>query len=270
MKCRLPLVVLCGGLVVGWGWGSLGSQLATGSLPGERRVSVKADAGPGVRLESPYLGHPHWCKGSTHVHTESLPLEEMVFAYKKKGYQFVFLTDHQALTDVSKVVGLRAFSGEEISTTHGHACALFVRTLISKDPPTQEAIDQTHAQGGLLQLNHLSRSKVGQEVLDQLSGLWGMEVRNGKTPDDRDITLWDSQLAQGKRLWGTFTDDSHVLEQVGQGWIMVNSPDSQCGQGAIFEGLNHGNFYMTRGPTLEISVNARTLAVSSDREGTIQ
>src|SRR5688500_17510951 len=67
-----------------------------------------------------------WFKGNTHTHTlnsdgDSTP-DEVVRWYREHGYHFVFLTDHNFITDVSALQALHGaddrflvIKGEEVS-----------------------------------------------------------------------------------------------------------------------------------------------------------
>jgi hypothetical protein len=74
-------------------------------------IALLALAAPGVTATAqgvvapPTTSAPHWYRGNTHAHTlqsdgDSPPLEVARW-YRDRGYQFLFVTDHEKLTDVA-------------------------------------------------------------------------------------------------------------------------------------------------------------------------
>ncbi|MFC1611889.1 CehA/McbA family metallohydrolase [Myxococcota bacterium] len=221
-----------------------------------------------TRIDNPYMGHEYWCKGALHLHTTesdggSTPAS-MAEAYKSHGFDFLFITDHNILTEENSVSGISVFGGEEVSTTDGHSNALGISTYVEPWQSRQDTIDEVVSQGGLLQANHPTRYGCTKEHLDGLVGLWGIEVRNQPHFQPEDLVLWDGQISQGKRLWGTFSDDAHGTGGVGRGWVMVNSEDSACTLDAVIANLAAGNFYGSEGPNMDIAVIGDSVVVVSD------
>jgi hypothetical protein len=78
-----------------------------------------------------------------------------------------------------------------------------------------------------------------------------MEVWNTGCVMDNDMDMnaayWDDLLDQGKRIYGTATDDGHAMNQHCKGWVMVNAENNVS---AILEALREGKFYSSCGPEI--------------------
>ncbi|MBW2527371.1 MAG: CehA/McbA family metallohydrolase [Deltaproteobacteria bacterium] len=259
--------------------GSGGSQPTGGSQPagGSQPIGGGQPAGGGQPeggsspIDNPYAGYPTWCKVTVHTHPAKTSGTALAAAYSALDYDLIFFTDHDydPQTDPVTVPGMVVVRGEEVSTDAGHCNALGTTAYIDPDMSRQETIDAAAAQGALLQVNHPSRYGVTPAELDALTGLWGLEIKNESQNSPDDIVLWDSQLAQRKRLMGTFSDDAHDDGDVGRGWLMVNTPD-ECSATSVMANMANGNFYDTEGPSLAITVSGNTISVTSDTATTIE
>jgi hypothetical protein len=175
-------------------------------------------------------------------------------------------------TELVVMDGLVVAQGEEVSTDQGHAGALGIDSFIEEGMSFQETIDAVSAAGGVLQVNHPTRQEVRFDDIDGLVGLWGMEIRNGSDDEsewDVDEELWDRQISQGKRLWGTFSDDAHDVDAAGRGWLMV-ATTGDCTLDAVMSGMRAGAFYASQGPSLEIQVDDDTITVTSESASQIE
>jgi hypothetical protein len=186
----------------------------------------------------------------------------MESVHRELGYDVVFFTEHDQVVASSPDPGLVVAMGEEVSAHEGHCNALGLSTPIPRGS-WQQVIDEATLQGALVQVNHPSRYGHTPSDLEGLVGLWALEVKNHGQHDPSDVALWDSQLSQGKRLWGTFSDDAHIVGVVGRGWLMVNTPGN-CSEDDVLANMRTGNFYNTEGPTLELWVSENAVHVASD------
>jgi predicted metal-dependent phosphoesterase TrpH len=116
-----------------------------------------------------------WFKGNTHTHTwnssgDSSP-DDVVKWYRQHGYDFVFLTDQELITDVGPLNALfgsdghfLVIRGEEVtsnrSDTHIHVNALNPKVEVhgvfggSHRETLQKDLDLINSVGGLTQINH--------------------------------------------------------------------------------------------------------------------
>jgi hypothetical protein len=226
-----------------------------------------------------------WFKGSVHVHTsesdgDSTPAE-VVRWYRRHGYNFVFITDHNRVTGIEElnrefaVPGeFLVLSGEEISDRYdnpgglkpvhinalgitgtiaprgGGSCAEVIRNDIG-------AVDEA---GGLAMVNHPNfRWGISAADIDGVRNCRLLEFANCgaavnnlgfDVPDAEEI--WDILLGKGNLLYGVASDDSHhfttfspLHDNPGRGWIMARS--GALTPGAILESLSRGDFYPTTG-----------------------
>ena len=216
-------------------------------------------------IDNQYLGYPTWCRVTVHTHPAKTSGSTIANAYHELGYDLVFFTDHDYDTQTAPVSfpDMVVAPGEEVSTADGHSCALGITSFVQPDMSRQETIDVVAAQGGVLQVNHPSRTGVTSAELDGLTGLWGIEIKNEPQNAPSDVELWDSQISQRKRVWGTFSDDAHDTSDVGRGWLWVNTP-TDCSTAAVLAGMKSGRFYDSEGPQLTIAVDGNTISVTSD------
>ena len=112
-----------------------------------------------------------WLKGNTHAHTSEsdgdAPLAEVAGWYESHGYDFLVITDHNRVVDVSRWKGsdrLLLVRGCEVSlTSEGkpvHVCSLGsarlpdLSTAGTIPAALQRAVDAVRAAGGVPQVNH--------------------------------------------------------------------------------------------------------------------
>jgi hypothetical protein len=238
-----------------------------------------------------------WYKGNTHTHTinsdgDSTP-EKVVSWYREHGYNFVALTDHNFLTEVS---GLNAIfgatdrflviAGEEVTNQLGekplHVNGLNVRRVVS--PAAGNSVSEMltadiagiREAGGVPHINHPNfRWAVSAEDLDATRDYKLFEIYNGHplthnhggggTPSPEEI--WDILLSGGKRIYGIATDDAHHFQgefqpsrsNPGRGWVVVRAAELTAE--AILSALENGNFYASTGVVLS-AVTATSNQVS--------
>ncbi len=231
----------------------------------------------------------HWYKGSIHNHSnqsdgDSSP-STLVDWYKRHGYNFVILTDHNRVTPVENLN--REFAsegefivlpGEEISDGYPrtpeygpvHVNALGVTSSIEPrggaDPVAvlRADIDAVNAAGGLPMVNHPNfRWSLTANDLFPVEG-WsllefmncGAAVNNTGLDQPDTEAIWDDLLHRGKRLYGTASDDSHHFtlftprrDNPGRGWVMVRC--ETLTPASLLDALSHGEFYSSTGVILK-------------------
>ena len=175
---------------------------------------------------------------------------EVVFNYyKKAGYDFICLTDHDVYAGQDAVPNpgsstLFYLPGvEESQSIHINRIGSAVG-LDSTDP--QDTIDDIVSKGGVACINHPTLTGLSSAYLLALTGYSLIEIRSALVEyychidPSLDEVLWDELLAAGRVVWGVAVDDMHVVERdLGFTAVMVfaDTPDE------ILNSLKNGNFY---------------------------
>jgi len=183
-------------------------------------------------------------------------------AYREAGYDFLVLTDHRKVNDVSaySTSDFLAISGSEVhpSNPYGGGTYHFVainihETLNCAKMHPNAVLDEIKAQGGEAVLCHPYWS--GHTITDYLPlrGYFAVEVYNdtcmgiGKGFSEQ---AWDDLLDRGGPVLGIASDDAHGTEHdCFHGWIMVKAEELTIE--SIMEALRTGAFYSTLGPEIE-------------------
>jgi len=258
---RLPFVAVCLALVL-----SAGAQQSS-------------------RFETTESEDLRWFKGNTHTHTlesdgDASP-DAVIEWYKKHGYSFLVISDHNVFVDPARFANLTDSSfllipGEELSTSFEkkpvHVNGLNIpgvieqRTDSTLNGTLQKNIDAVRQAGGLPHINHPNfRWALSAEVIAQVKNARLIEIFNGHpevhnqggfdSPGAEEI--WDRLLTGGKRVYGIAVDDAHHFlgefspdrANPGRGWVVVRAksltpPD-------IIAGLEAGRFYSSTGVELD-------------------
>ncbi len=233
--------------------------------------------------------HLRWRKGSLHVHTSESDGDaspaEVVRWYRRHGYHFVCITDHNRVTPVDslnrefgKEDRFLVIPGEEITDNYPappgegpvHITAIGVSGSIQPQggPDATSVLRNDTAAvltaGGLPMINHPNfRWSLTADDLFPVPGLSLLEFQNrGATtnnlgfdrPDPEE--LWDDLLSRGRRVYGVASDDAHHFtafsprhDNPGRGWVMVRSASLSID--SLLNALVAGHFYSTTGIILE-------------------
>lgn len=208
-------------------------------------------------------------KAQMHCHTinsdGSLSPNQVVYQYKNRGYEVLFITDHNVMTDaefMSEPTFL-CINSEEISFQK-HINGFFIKHTIAPDNMSpQIAIDSIKAHNGLAQFNHPIKTLVGHDwsytALEFLAlhDLDLIEIYNFGTESTFapfNHQVWDSVLTAGKIIWGTATDDMHDLSTIGvqsidRGWVMLWL--CELNRDSVFNALKNGRFYSSTGVEIQ-------------------
>lgn len=226
-----------------------------------------------MQMPNPFIIPGRWFKGNTHTHTTNsdgaLAPEKTRAEYEAGGYDFLFITDHGKVTDVTSLstTKLRVFPGEELhvgQTELGemyHLVALGLKESLpcgSKVDP-QQSINNALAQGALVIIAHPYWSQLTVRDMISLSGPVGFEVYNASceysVSKGSSVVWWDEMLTRGKALWGLATDDAHYhfnphrpVDTCG-GWIMVKAESLTLEN--VLAAIARGEFYSSNGPTID-------------------
>lgn len=246
-------------------------------------VVVAAAQPAGSRASQPL----RWYKGNTHTHTlnsdgDSTP-DEVVRWYRDHRYDFLVLTDHNFLTDVTALNALHGadekflvIKGEEVSTRFGtaplHINGLDVSRKVDPLGPgsnvadtLQQNVDAIRAAGGVPHVNHPNFGwAIGADDLATLRRTTLFEIFNAHPMVNNEggsghpslEQMWDVLLSRGILLFGLATDDAHEFKKLddlsssrpGVGWVMVRA--ERLAPRAIVEALDRGDFYASTGVVL--------------------
>lgn len=228
-----------------------------------------------------------WFKGNTHTHTlnsdgDSTPYD-VVKWYREHGYNFVFITDHEYITNVAvlnelfgKAGSFVVISGQEVTDRFDskplHINALGIDSVVMPNAlagsvaTLQKNIDDVRAKGGVPQLNHPNFGwALTAAEIKQLKNITLVEIFNGHplvnnlggggSPSAEQI--WDDVLSSGRVMYGIADDDSHYFKRPGdktaplpgQAWVYVRA--SELTPTAVLSALDRGDFYASTGVELE-------------------
>lgn len=242
---------------------------------------------------------PRWFKGNTHTHTlnsdgDSTP-DDVIKWYRGRGYNFLFLTDHEyinnvkALNDIFGRDGLFVvLSGQEVTDSFGgkpyHSNGLGITKVVMPNKlqgavtTLQKNIDDIVAAGGIAQINHPNFGwALTAEQLIELKNYSLLEIHNGHPLVNNQGSLgfpsaeemWDKVLSTGKVVYGIADDDSHYFKRIGdptaptpgQGWVYVRA--LELSSQAIIDGLKSGNFYASTGVELkDYEANSKQISIT--------
>lgn len=243
-----------------------------------------------MQYANPFHTPGVWLKGNTHTHTinsdGAWKPETMGAIFKRHGYDFTFLTDHNKRTvPPPSSRGALLIPAEEIHPSIGqfgyHIVCLGAKRAISiiskrRDngkiviTPRYRSLTQlmqTAEREGFLPIiahPHWSGNR-SERFLKTKSYFWGMEIfntvchiLNGK---GYSTTHWDDLLDTGRRVIGLAADDTHGPgPSFGGGWIMVKAKART--ETAIVRAIRRGCFYSTQGPKIkDITIKHKTIYV---------
>lgn len=249
------------------------------------------------------MAKARWYKGNIHTHTtesdgDALP-ETVVRWYRRHGYDFLVLSDHNHLTILDYGSGKRRFKkplmvpGEEISVNtlggevpihiNGIGISRLVEPIDAGDVvgTIQANVDAIVQAGGIASINHPNyRWAFDDKALSQVTGATMLEVFNGHpmvnvhgSPDrPSNEQIWDGVLSAGRAIFGAATDDSHnysdyspAKSNPGRGWVVVRT--TELTSAAIVEALSTGEFYASTGVTLtDLEVSAESIELVIEQE----
>lgn len=218
-----------------------------------------------------------WLKGNTHAHTTVsdgiLSPDELVELYIKLGYDFTAITDHRIYgihenlncdqfivlpgveLDIPIIDG-RGFCHHVVGLgmpgmnkfNHGE------RITYDNNANICEIIKLLHEKGNLCILAHPSWSHVWPEVLDEISGIIGIEIYNHTCEINNGCgnseTWFDRILWSGLQCWNLACDDTHQMKHDYEGgFIKVKVKEKSIE--SILSALKEGSFFSSQGPIIK-------------------
>jgi len=219
-----------------------------------------------------------WLKGNIHTHTTNSDglcrTEEIASEYKRHGYDFVFLTDHEKRTVPDKTIKKPLLiPAEEIAFSYKGYGYHFVCLGLKKKWASgsfrspMQVLARARREGVFIVQAHPYWCGTPSNKCVYQGGLTcpGVEVYN--TVCDRMIAKgyssihWDDLLDAGHRILGFAVDDTHNATHIAGGWIMVKAR-SRAPE-AILSAIRNGSFYSSQGPEIKfIAVRGREIKVA--------
>jgi hypothetical protein len=216
---------------------------------------------------SPFLSPGSWHKGALHVHTTNSdgnlsPKQSMEY-HRDHGYQFLSITDHGHITDITNLntPDFLNIPGVEVSHGHNelgqsfHVVLIGCRKVVqpSNSQSVQDAINTWTSIAKMAFLAHPYWSGMLLQEMMPLDQLTGVEIYNTSAHTDLGkglaTVLWDEILVRNKHWWGFAVDDTHgVNDDAAGGWVMVKS--EKLDEDSIIAAMKNGAFYSSSGPEI--------------------
>jgi hypothetical protein len=223
-----------------------------------------------------------WYRGNLHTHTINSdgdsPPYDVVAWYKRNGYHFLALTDHNTYTDPAPFDtnpndSFLLIGGEEITnakTVHVNAIgitrAIPAQTGATATALLQASIDAVRIQGGIPLINHpnfgwaftaADMLPLKRAALLEIASGHPLVNHAGDGLVASTERMWDQLLSSGMRVHGVGVDDAHNFREEftlgrpnpGRAWIVVRAPVLR--RENILAALDAGNFYASTGVTLK-------------------
>ena len=215
---------------------------------------------------NPFKQPGRWYRGNTHSHsTESdgrIPMDERFAAYREAGYDFLVLTDHRKVNDVSPYSDehFLAISGSEVhpDNPYGggtyHIVGINLRERINcAELHPNDVLAEIKAQGGEAVLCHPYWCGHTIQDYEQLNGYFAVEVYNdtcmGACGKGFSEQAWDDVLDRLGPVFGIAADDAHGTEHdCFHAWVMVKATELTID--GIMNAFRSGAFYSTLGPEI--------------------
>ena len=240
-----------------------------------------------------------WYKGELHAHTinsdgDSPPVDVLAW-YKRHGYNFLAITDHNTLTDpapldTNPADAFLLLGGEEVTNERFvHVNAIGVSHPIAPQKGAtateilQSTVDAIRGAGGLPVINHPNFGwALTPDDMLPVTGAALLEIASGQSSSNHQgdglvpstEQMWDELLSAGMRIYAVAVDDAHHFRaefsirgaNPGRAWVVVKAP--ALTRDAILSALEDGEFYASTGVTLtEISATPESLSVTIAPEG---
>ena len=229
-----------------------------------------------MQFADPFSSPGIWCKGNLHTHTTQsdggLAPEQAADLYRKAGYDFLSLTDHDRVTDIgpgaddfllllgTEMAGDQTEAGGSV---HVVAFGLTDPGPVPEAPSVPEAIAWAKEHGGEAIVAHPYWSGLVVADLMRWEGHLGVEVFNSTTHvaigKGYSAVHWDDLLGRGRRAWGFAVDDAHrgpdrPPPDFCRAAVVVKAPELT--REAILTSLRQGLFYASEGPTIhEVAIS---------------
>ena len=246
------------------------------TAPAEPSPMATASPAASVALDSPYRRKAKMFRGQLHAHTTNSDgtqsPADVIRAYKRAGYGFVAITDHNFNTPDPRVPGILFIPGVENDHTCLHENRINATTVAPGARLPQDVIDQANREGSFVQINHPDWPGVypqnpcwSDAALLAVRDYHAVEVWNAscEAKHNRYEHRIDHLLSNGRRTYLTAVDDCH---DVRHGYCMTSSVNvfaDALTLADIMDGLKSGNFYASSGALISsVSAAGKSVAVS--------
>ncbi len=236
---------------------------------------------------------PHW-KGNLHMHTVRsdgrLTPEQLVDEYKKRGYDFVSISDHEVYWNSTELDSkdFLVLGGTESSirmdrkrpwlleyVNGGHTymhygCLMdetepgeapyfdhdqFVPRMIDRGLDSwNEAVQELRRHGNVVFVNHPDWSRLDPNILLATEGCLGIEIWNSGNVNGcggkDDAAVWDYCLRYGKRMYVVAGDDAHGIGPA-MGMSFVKVAADHLDKKELLQAIKKGEFYASTGPEFQ-------------------
>lgn len=265
-------------------------SVAVGPGPG---AAPPAEALPPVPADVPTLVRPparpgyRWVAGDLHCHSHhsdgALSVDELAVLARKRGLDFLAVTDHNTVSHFPELgpagarYGVTLLAGQEVTTPQGHANCIGEVPWADFRTPPDEWMAQAESEGGMASLNH--------PVLGSLS--WRMALARRPSLMELWHSSWDRRDGAALGFWASLGtpvaiggSDFHrpgdidatgaaLLPGCPTTWVEVRddhdglSPSPQ----SIIEGLRAGAVTLSASPTSPVIVRRGEELVVRGGEG---
>ena len=209
-----------------------------------------------------------WSRGDLHVHSVhsdgNNSILELANEARRRGLNYVAITDHNTIAQRCEINEMAAhdllmFSGQEITTYHGHANVWGNRNCLEfrcqSESDVSLLLGRVHQEGLVFSINHPNDIGPNWEF-KALRGFDCLEVWCGLWPrlNFQSLEWWDMLLNEGNRVVGVGGSDLHEIEDssstdgYGVGspttWIHADVLTSDL----LTSSIARGNVFISRDP----------------------
>ncbi len=224
-----------------------------------------------MHFVNPFAEKGNWYKGNLHAHTTNSDGQfspgEICRIYRKAGYSFLCITDHNSITRTEEVEGLTLLQGSEINTGYTHIVAVNLKKAINPERlSNQHIIDAVNRQGAIPIIAHPYWSNLTVTELLALRGYAGIEAYNhlchnllGKGYSTVHL---DGLLQAGRKISCFAADDVHSKRDLTAAFIMVKARSRK--KNDILSSIGKELFYSSTGVTirdLRLDEGIRTIKI---------
>ncbi|MCM8809620.1 MAG: CehA/McbA family metallohydrolase [Candidatus Omnitrophica bacterium] len=224
-----------------------------------------------MKFNNPFTEQGKWFKGNIHTHTKNsdgmFSPDEIVKIYRENSYDFLFLTDHNKITEFkSKSKGFLTINGIEFNKDSFHILGLNIEQLFSTENLyPQQIINKINEIGGFAVICHPYWSAITSKEITFLSGFIGIEIFNNTCEKGKgkgySTVHYDEVLQNGLNLFGFAVDDCHSKEDILGGFIMVKA--KSLDEKEICNSIKNGLFYSSTGIIIKnLKIEDNTIKIS--------
>jgi hypothetical protein len=235
-----------------------------------------------MRILDPYAVPGTDRKAQLHCHTVysdgHLHPAEVAERYRRAGYAFVALTDHDRITVPAGledqafcvVGGVERTVPRPVRPLGPHLGCLFVRRL-PRGCSARAILADTLKQGGIACLNHPSwrgnlwTAQWTVRAMRALRGYHLVEVWNDHSDPEEDVRRWVAACRHhgpDRPISPVASDDLHGPEEFDRGWVVVRVEEVSAE--ALRAALARGSVYASTGPQARFGVRDGAVYAETD------